>query len=568
VADAALFLDALEKSAGSPVSERHFRIWPKGLPRTLVYPETSLYYNLEVASTRWPGKPYIVFYDTPLTFREFRRDAEHLAGWLQQRCGVGKGDRVIVYLQNSPQYMLGVYGALRADAVAVPVSPMNLVEELRQYAANSGARVAIVGQELLERIAPLLGSELDHLIVAAYSDYVTRPTDLNLPEAVAALRANLALPGAVTWNVVMASGLTPAPHTAGPDDLALLPYTSGTTGHPKGCMHTHRTVMTTAVGSGIWYGVRPLSTILCSLPLFHVAAMQSGMNGPMFWGQTVVLLQRWDRDTAARLIERYRVGSWGSISTMAIDFLANPDLARHDLSSLGRIGGGGAAMPEAVAARLRELTGLEYIEGYGLTETMAPSHINPTDAPKRQCLGIPIFGVDSRIVDPQTLRELPPGESGEILIHGPQVFLGYWNDARATAEAFVEIEGKRFFRTGDLARCDEEGYFFMTDRLKRMINASGMKVWPAEVEAMMHAHPDILEACIIAARDAYRGESVKAVVVLKAGRRGQVTAEDIIAWCRGHMAAFKVPRSVEIADSLPKSATGKVEWRLLQEREG
>jgi len=549
------------------LSERHFRVWPRGLPRTLAYPETSLYYNLEVAATRFPEKPFLIFYDSPLSFGAFRTDADRLAGWLQRRAGVGRGDRVLVYLQNSPQFMIGVYGALRADAVAVPVSPMNLTDELRHYAADSGARVAIVGQELLDRVAPLLGRELDHLIVVAYSDYATQPTDLKLPEAVAAPRENVTLPGAVSWSEALGAGLAPGPHTAGPDDLALMPYTSGTTGRPKGCMHTHRTVMATAVGGGLWYGVRPLTTVLCSLPLFHVTAMQSGMNGPLFYGQTVVLMQRWDRDTAAKLIERYRVASWSSISTMAIDFLASPDIERHDLSGLWRIGGGGAAMPEAVAARLRELTGLEYIEGYGLSETMAPSHINPPDAPKRQCLGIPMFGVDSRVVDPATLVELPPGETGEIVIHGPQVFLGYWNDAQATAEAFVDIEGKRFFRTGDLARCDEDGYFFMVDRLKRMINASGMKVWPAEVEAMMHAHPDILEACIIAARDAYRGETVKAVVVLKSGSRGKVATGDIIAWCRAHMAAYKVPRIVEFADSLPKSATGKVQWRLLQERE-
>jgi len=549
------------------LSERHFRVWPRGLPRTLAYPETSLYYNLEVAATRFPEKPFLIFYDSHLSFGAFRGDTDRLAGWLQQRCGIVRGDRVLVYLQNSPQFMIGVYGALRADAVAVPVSPMNLTDELRHYAADSGARVAIVGQELLDRIAPLLGHELDHLIVVAYSDYASRPTDLKLPEAVAAPRAKVALPGAVAWCEALGASLVPGPHTAGPDDLALMPYTSGTTGWPKGCMHTHRTVMATAVGGGLWYGVRPLTTVLCSLPLFHVTAMQSGMNGPLFYAQTVVLMQRWDRDTAAQLIERYRVASWSSISTMAIDFLASPDIGHYDLSGLSRIGGGGAAMPEAVAARLRELTGLEYIEGYGLSETMAPSHINPLDAPRRQCLGIPMFGVDSRVVDPDTLVELPPGETGEIVTHGPQVFLGYWNDARATAEAFVDIDGKRFFRTGDLARCDEDGYFFMVDRLKRMINASGMKVWPAEVEAMMHAHPDILEACIIAARDAYRGETVKAVVVLKTGRRGKVAAEDIVVWCRTHMAAYKVPRIVEFADSLPKSATGKVQWRLLQERE-
>ncbi|MSQ71540.1 MAG: long-chain fatty acid--CoA ligase [Betaproteobacteria bacterium] len=549
----------------------HFRFWPRGVPRTLHYPQTSLYYNLEVSAARYPDKPFLIFYDTPLGFAAFRRDVDALAGYLQHECGVKKGERVMLYLQNSPQYMIAFYAVLRADAVAVPVSPMNLAGELRHYARDSGARVAVVGQELLERIAPLAGAEFDHLVVAAYSDYLAGG-DGNArggapPDLLAAPRRDVTLAGAVAWREALAAARMPRAHTARPDDLCVLPYTSGTTGHPKGCMHTHRTVMSTTVYSGPWNGLSSDSVVLCSLPLFHVTAMVGSMHGPIFLGQTVVLMQRWDRDVAARLIARHRVSSWGCIATMAIDFLANPDLGRHDLSSLARVGGGGAAMPEAVAKKLHDLTGQEYIEGYGLTETMAPSHTNPMQRPKRQCLGIPIFGVDSRIIDPETLRELPRGETGEIVIHGPQVFLGYWNNPEATAQAFIELEGKRFFRSGDLGRIDEDGYFFMVDRLKRMINASGMKVWPAEVEAMMHAHPDIQEACVVATRDAYRGETVKAVVVLRPGRAGQVGADDIVGWCRGRMAAYKVPRIVEIVTALPKSATGKVQWRLLQQKQ-
>ncbi|HUI99922.1 MAG TPA: AMP-binding protein, partial [Usitatibacter sp.] len=229
--------------------------------------------------------------------------------------------------------------------------------------------------------------------------------------------------------------------------------------------------------------------------------------------------------------------------------------------------GGGAAMPEAVAARLHELLGITFVEGYGLTETMAPSHINPPDRPKKQCLGIPIFDTESMVVDPVTLEELPAGEVGEIVTRGPQVFGGYWGKPRATAEAFFERDGRRWFRTGDLGRVDEEGYFFLVDRLKRMINASGMKVWPAEVESLLYAHPDVQEACVIGTRDARRGETVKAVVALKESRRGQVSGDDIIAWARGKMAAYKVPTIVEFLDVLPKTATGKIQWRLLQERE-
>jgi fatty-acyl-CoA synthase len=224
-------------------------------------------------------------------------------------------------------------------------------------------------------------------------------------------------------------------------------------------------------------------------------------------------------------------------------------------------------MPEAVAARLQTLLGLPYVEGYGMTETIAPSHLNPPDRPKRQCLGVPFVGVDSRIIDPSTLLELPQGETGEIIVHGPQVMLGYWNHPEADEEAFITLEGKRFLRTGDLGRIDEDGYFFMVDRLKRMINASGFKVWPAEVEALLYAHPAIHEACIIAAPDPTRGETVKALIVLRPEFAGKIAEQALIDWSREHMAAYKVPRQIEFVAALPKSGAGKVQWRLLQDRE-
>jgi fatty-acyl-CoA synthase len=250
---------------------------------------------------------------------------------------------------------------------------------------------------------------------------------------------------------------------------------------------------------------------------------------------------------------------------MIIDLFASPNVASFDLKSLRYLSGGGAAMPQAVAERLKREFGITFAEGYGLTETAAPTHSNLPERAKLQCLGIPIFGVDSRIVDPDTLRPMPIGEVGEIVSHGPMIFKGYWGHPEATRAAFVEIDGKPFFRTGDLGRMDEEGYFFITDRLKRMINCSGFKVWPAEVEAMLYDHPAIQEACVIGARDQYRGETVKAVVVLR--KNFDTTEKEIVDWAREKMAAFKVPRVIEFVDALPKTATGKILWRELQEKE-
>jgi fatty-acyl-CoA synthase len=265
-------------------------------------------------------------------------------------------------------------------------------------------------------------------------------------------------------------------------------------------------------------------------------------------------------------VERYRVVSWTAVPTMIQDFFMNPNIERYDLSSIRKLSGGGAAMPAAVAQRL-ENRGITYYEGYGMTETMAATHLNPPGRAKRQCLGIPIYGVDSRIVDPDTLTELPVGETGEIVTHGPQVFSGYWNKPDASEQAFLEIEGKRFLRTGDLGRVDEDGYFFVVDRLKRMINASGFKVWPSEVESLMYQHPAVLEACVIGTSDTYRGETVKALVVPRSEWRGRIDEPTLIDWCRQHMAAYKVPRIIVFVDSLPKTGSGKIQWRELQDRE-
>jgi fatty-acyl-CoA synthase len=541
---------------------RHYAHWPPGVPKSLSVPRTSLYYNLEVSARRYPDKCAIHYYGTTVTYAELQRSAQALAGFLQRACGVRKGDRVLLYTQNSPQFVIGYYAILRADAVVVPVNPMNRRDELAYYVADSDARVIVSTQDLFGEIEPHLGKGLAHCVLGAYSDYLREATDLNVPEFVRTPRS-----AAASWNEALAAGHAPGAHTAGPDDLAVLPYTSGTTGHPKGTMLTHSNLLATSTGACAWIQSSSEAVVLGVLPLFHLTGMQANMNVPVQLGGTSVLMSRWDRNVAAELIQRCRITGVTGITTMIVDFLANPELSKYDLSSIVRIGGGGAAMPEAVAAKLQERTGLPFLEGYGLTETSAPSHANPPQRPKRQCAGIPYFDTDSRIIDPVTFKELGPQEVGEIITHGPQVFQGYWKQPKATADAFIEHDGKKFFRTGDLGYYDEEGYFFITDRLKRMINASGFKVWPAEVEAMLYAHPDIQEACVIGTRDAHRGETVKAVVVLKAASRGRVREDDVISWAREHMAAFKVPRLVEFVEQLPKTATGKVFWRKLQEEE-
>ena len=252
---------------------------------------------------------------------------------------------------------------------------------------------------------------------------------------------------------------------------------------------------------------------------------------------------------------------------MMIDLMSRPAFRRESIRSVRRIGGGGAAMPEALARRLHEETGLADVEGYGLSETMAASHLNPPDRPKRQCLGIPYIGVESRVVDPETGRKVPQGQVGEIVIAGPQVFAGYWRKPDLTAAAFMTLDGKRYLRSGDLGFVDEEGYYFLVDRLKRMINAAGFKVWPAEIEALLHAHPAVKQACVIAVPDPRRGETAKAIIVPKAGIGIALDADGIKTWLGERLAAYKVPAHYAFVDELPVLASGKVDWRRVQEEE-
>jgi fatty-acyl-CoA synthase len=544
----------------------HLQFWPKGLPHSLTLPVTPVHDNLAVTARRYPDKTAIYYYGRTISYAFLWHQVEAFAGYLQVALGVKAGQRVALYLQNSPQYIIAYYAILRIDAVVVPMNPMNLTAELDLYLRDSGAKVIVAGQELLQYVQPLF-HHLRHVVVAAYSDYALQDGSWSLPNVVA--RAAAPIPPDIAemvtaWTDALASGYTPGPSHAGANDIAVLPYTSGTTGIAKGCIHTHSTTQANIVGGALWSGLTTDSVVLSALPLFHVTGMEHSMNAPIFCGATIVLMTRWDREVAAAMIQRYQCSHWKCISTMLIDFLNTPNLRHYALSSLCYIGGGGASVPAAIAEKCRDILGIDYIEGYGLTETMSTSHVNPDHRAKAQCAGIPTFDVDARVVHPETLAELGVREEGEIVVRGPQVFKGYWNRPDEDAKAFVDIEGEVFFRTGDVGYYDEDGYFFIVDRAKRMINVAGFKVWPTEVESILYKHPDIEQVCVIGVPDERRGQTVKALVVLHPDRRGALTERDIIDWAKSQMAAYKYPRIVEFVDSLPMSGSGKILWRQLQ----
>lgn len=545
----------------------HFEHWPK-ISKSLKVPATSLYDNLRVSAARYPDQDAIFYYGNTLTYQHLDEEVTALAGYLEHKLDVKTGEKVLLFMQNSPQFVIAFYAILRANAVVVPINPMLVANELEFYIRDCEIKTAIIGQELYDRVRPLQGkTTLQNILIAAYSDYKGEGFKKMLPKEVEAPKAVFSEPDHYHWSDAIHVQLIPSEHTMTGDDLAVLPYTSGTTGLPKGCMHTNRTVNANTVGAYHWSSTTPNAIHLMTLPLFHVTGMVHSMHMPIFSGSKMVIMTRWNRDAAVELIKKLGCTHWVTIATMIVDFLANPNLKAEEIASLTSISGGGAALPEAVGEKLFKLTGLRFVEGYGLSETIAQTHFNPPDRPKMQCLGIPSFDVDARIIEPATGKELGVGEIGEIIVNGPQVMTGYFNREEENRNSFIELDGKTFFRTGDIGRMDEDGYYFIVDRVKRMINASGYKVWPTEVESYLYKHPAIQQACVVGVPDPRRGETVKAFVILNEGFEGKVTEEEIIDWSKEHMAAYKYPRMIEFRKQFPMTSSGKILWRTLQEEE-
>lgn len=540
--------------------------WPKALPTEMHVPRTRLWENLEIAARRYPDKPAYRVYGQVTSFTALWRDAQRLTGWLQQRCGVKRGDRVLLSGQSSAQFVTAYQAILRAGAVVVPVNSMYLTEEFAHLAEDSGARVMIIAQELWPRVEPLLGHGVDHAIVFSYAQ-PGDALDADAPDWFRAAPSTIVDARVARLAEAVAAELIPAAPEGGPDDLCLIAYTSGTTARPKGCTQTHRSLMTAALTPAIWRNDTSDVVFLGASPMFHMQGLQAVINTTMALGASVVLLPRWDAKRAAELISTFRINRFGASPPMLVDLLAVPGLKADALDSVGVITGGGSALAESVNKRLADELDITYLEGYGMTETCSMVMCNPPRRPKRQCLGIPTFGVAALVVDAITLESMPEGattESGELWIAADQVSPhGYWNNDAANRESFVERDGQRWLRTGDLVTRDADGYYFLVDRLKRMINAAGYKVWPSEVESLLHRHPAVHEACVIATLDPRRGEQVTTVVVVRAGM--SLTAEALIDWARGQMATYKCPRAVEFIDRLPRAGTGKIDWRGLQD---
>lgn len=546
----------------------HYKFWPEHLPKAIETTSTSVHNNLTDAAAKNPDKAATIFFGAELSYRSMLSQVEAITGYLQQVCNVQKGDRVVLMMQNCPQFIIAYNAILSAGGIVIPINPMNVTDEMRHYINDSGAVCAITSQENTSKAIPLLEeTPLTKVISATYSEFLPESIQYEIDAVFTEDTLTFDCEDVVLWQDVLTENLPVIDVSVSGEDDCMIIYTSGSTGAPKGCLHTHNSANSCITYAGLWTETSENAVALAVVPFFHVTGLQLVVNMTIKMGGTVVILPRWNAESAATMIEQYQCSHWINVPVMVIDMVNNAKAMERDISSLKFIMGGGSAMPEAVAAKLFELCGIEYVEGYGLSETAAGGIVNPTTRPKRQCLGVPWINAQALIVDPETLKELKSGQAGEIIINSPQVFKSYWKNEEATKETLVQLQGKTWLRTGDLGYMDEDGYFFITDRIKRMINAAGYKVWPAEVEAALFKNESIQEVCIISSPEERRGETVKAVVVLKEDAIGSVSQEDIIAWARQHLSAYKVPRTVEFVQALPRTATGKVNWRALQEAE-
>jgi acyl-CoA synthetase (AMP-forming)/AMP-acid ligase II len=537
------------------------RFWPPGLDEaTIRLPEVPITGFLATHARHRPDQPALVFYGREVSYRELDAASSRFAGWLRGR-GIAPGDRVALYLENSPQFAIAYYGILKAGAVAVALNAMHKAAELTHQLGDSGARVLVTADTAYATVEPVRGrTALEAVVVTRYTDYL--PADPTLPVPPSFRESARPAPDTESLAAILGGAPeAPAPYPARPAEPAVIQYTSGTTGAPKGAVLTHGNLTANCELRRCYGGFTGGDVILGVLPWFHVTGMESQLNGAVYLGDTLVALGRFDVETVLAAIERYRATVTTFITTINVAILNHPDLARFDLSSLRATYSGGAPVPAEIARRWEAATGCPLIEGYGLTETTSPTHGNPRHRPKYGTIGLPLPLTDAKVVSlADGVTELPVGASGEVVVRGPQVMQGYWGNPAATAEVLKD----GWLYTGDIGHVDEEGYFVLEERKKDLIKASGYSVFPAEVEALMYRHPAVAEVGVVGAPDPYRGEDVWAFVVLRSQARGRLTEEDLVAWCRAEMAVYKAPRRVRFVDALPKTASGKILKRALR----
>ena len=543
------------------------RFYEPGVPHTLSYPRATVQSLLDHSAAQFGDRSAAVFFGAALSYRVLRILVDRFAGALH-RLGVQPGDRVSLHLPNCPQFLVAYYGALRAGAVVVPFNPLYVEREIEHQLIDSAADVAVTLDLIYPRLADARPrTRVREVIVTSINAYF--PPLLRWLYPLRAWREGhlVRVPrgrGVHRFSDLLDAAV-PAPQVAiEPERTAMLLYTGGTTGIPKGAMLSHRNLVCNVVQARAWFtGLRPgQDSVLAVIPFFHSYGMTAAMNLSISAGARLILLPRFQVEMVLGAIAKYRPQLFPGVPTLYTAIISHPGVAAYSLRSGMACISGAAPLPVEVQTRFEHLTGGKLVEGYGLTEASPVTHANPISGLRKiGSIGVPFPDTDARIMDGSGGRVLPPGEVGELVIRGPQVMLGYWNQPAETAQMLRD--GWLF--TGDMAKMDADGFFYIVDRKKEMIITGGLNVFPREVEEVLYAHPAVLEAAAIGVRDPYRGEAVKAFVVLREG--AHATADEITEHCRRNLAPYKVPRAVEFRTQLPKSIVGKILRRVLMEEE-
>ncbi|TMI84245.1 MAG: long-chain fatty acid--CoA ligase [Bacillati bacterium ANGP1] len=551
------------------------RIWLKhyeaGVPATLSYPKVPVYHFLEENARQFPHHAAVLVaaknFSSVLTYRQIEHLANRFANgliWL----GIKPGDRVAVQLPNLPQFIVGFYGALKAGAVIVPTNPLYKAHDLSTVLKDSGARAILT----LPRFMPALGevvagTGLESIIVTEPYDFFPFPWK---QLAWWRFRKELRPAGGLRLPALLRSASPRPPGVkVAPDDLAVLQYTGGTTGVPKGAMLTHRNLVANFTQMRSWLTdlKEGEERFLSVAPFFHVYGLTVGLNVAISIASTVicVMMGLFDTRLVAQQIARHRPTIFPGVPAMYLAINQLKEVQQYNLNSIRVCVSGSAPLPLEVQTQFERLTGAKVVEGYGLSEASPGTHVNPIYGQRKVgSIGLPLPDTEARIVDTETgERELPVGEAGELVIRGPQVMKGYWSAPEETA---ATLRGG-WLHTGDIARMDDDGYFFIVDRKKDLVIVGGLKVYPREIEEMLHGHPKVKEAAVAGVSHRVRGELLVAQVVLKDGVADDPRAirRELVEFLKERLAPYKVPRRIEIASALPKTAVGKVLRREIRE---
>ncbi|MEH7332658.1 AMP-binding protein [Neobacillus drentensis] len=547
-------------------------LYPKEIPATIAYSSESVQTYLVNAAEHYPEKIAIHFMGKDMTYKQLYDDALKFACYLQEKLGITKSDRVAIMLPNTPQAVICYFGILMAGGIVVQTNPLYTERELEYQMKDSGAKAIITLDILYPRVSKVMPqTDLQHIIVTAIKDYLPFPKNLVYPfiqKKQYGIVVNVKHEGSthlLTEILKMKPKKLTSYEVNVEEDLALLQYTGGTTGSPKGVMLTHKNLITNTTMSEKWiYKCKPgEESLLAIVPFFHVYGMTVCMLLSIKMACKLILLPKFDALTTLKTIQKQRPTLFPGAPTIYIGLLNHPDLKKYDLSSIAACISGSAPLPLEVQENFEKVTGGKLVEGYGLSEASPVTHSNFLWDVERVkgSIGVPYPDTDAKVVSTDTGEPMQIKEIGEIVIKGPQIMKGYWNRPEETAEVLKD----GWLYTGDLGYMDEQGYFYVVDRKKDMIIAGGYNIYPREIEEVLYEHPDVIEAVAAGISDPYRGETVKAYIVLKEGSK--VTPEEMNQFARKFLAAYKAPRLYEFRKELPKSAVGKILRRMLVEEE-